>query len=341
MTRPKSAFTLLELITVVGILGLLMAILVPSLSAARRHAKANVCLSHLKGIGNSFEIYLNENEDKFPPFRLEKLTPTAEEYFANDYGRRTPRWQWFLETDLGPVIDPVPFQRLGHPFGDEGLRLGREGTTMTIELFTCPELMDDQFAMDVRDGAFGYNYQYLGNTRQDKTRLEGGTPRWDNFAVGRHRIRAPGSTVIAADSRGVGPRHGKHSFTLDPPRLAVEENAMRFGPVLAPDEFSHDGEYLPESMNAELAKVYAYSPVEPRHNKRGNVLFVDTHAEAMTLKELGYELADGTTPPGVRRGAPVPIHDPETGTYTATNKLWNGEGVDRMAQEHRPPIPEP
>lgn len=336
MIRPKPAFTLLELLTVVGIIALLIGILVPALSSARAHAKANVCISHLKGIGTGFEVYLNENDDQFPPARLERLTPTAEDYFVNGYDRRAPRWHWFLETGLGPVIDPIPFQRIGGGFGDEGLRVGREGVTMTMELFTCPSLMEERFAMDVRDGAFGYNYQYLGNTRQDTS-----PGRWDNFSVGRHRIRAPGSTVLAADSRGAGPRHGKHSFTLDPPRLAVEEDAMRFGPVLASDEYSYDGEYLPEGLDAALAEVCAFSPVEPRHKKRGNVLFVDTHAEAMSLKELGYELSDGVKPAGLRRETPVPILDPETGTYRATNKLWNGQNADHLAAEHRPKEPEP
>jgi prepilin-type processing-associated H-X9-DG protein len=214
---------------------------------------------------------------------------------------------------------------------------------MAIELFTCPELSDEEYAMDVRDGAFGYNYQYLGNTRQDSSRLEGKKPRWDNFPVGRHRIRAASSTVLAADSRGAGPRHGKHSFTLDPPRLAVEERAMRFGPVLASEDYSYDGDYLPENMKAELVDVYAYSPMEPRHKNRGNVLFVDSHAEAMTLKELGYgfESNGGGKPDGIRRGAPIPILDPESGTYAASNKMWNGQGIDRIAEEHRPAIPDP
>ena len=64
MTRKKPAFTLLELLTVIGILTLLIGILVPSLSAARRQAKANACLSALSGLGKSFVVYLNENDGR-------------------------------------------------------------------------------------------------------------------------------------------------------------------------------------------------------------------------------------------------------------------------------------
>ncbi len=326
MMRPRSAFTLLELLTVIGILGLLISILVPSLSAARKHAKANVCLSHLKNIGTGFEVYLNENEDRFPPFRLVKLTPTTEDFYMNSYGRRAPRWQWFIETGLGPVIDPTPFRHMPSGFGDEGLRMGREGTTMAHEVFTCPSLADDEFAMDVRDGAYGYNYQYLGNTRQDTN-----PDRWDNFPVGRHQIRNLGRTILLADSRGAGRRHGRHSFTLDPPRLAVERNAVSFGPDPAFMTGEPDGGDVPPNLDKT---IYAYSPVEMRHNKRGNILFTDTHAEAMTFVQLGYQISDGSTPEGVPKGTAIPVQEPESGTYTATNKLWNGDAYDPIAQEH-------
>ncbi len=337
MIRRRPAFTLLELLTVIAILTLLIGILLPALSRARSHAKAHACLSNLKGIGSAFEIYLNENEDVFPPVRLDKVTPTAETHFVNEYGRRMPRWQWFLETDLGPVIDPLFFRRTGGEFGDEGLRSGgKEGLTMSVDLFRCPTLMEDDFTLDVRDGAYGYNYQYLGNTRRDRNES-----RWDNFPVRRHRIRTPGATVLAADSRGAGVRHGKHSFTLDPPRLAIEENAMRFGPVVGDDDPPFDGDYLPVSMDAETASAVTYSPVEARHKNLANVLFVDSHAEAMSLKDLGYELSGGDGPGRVPRGTPLPIHDPEEGTYTASNHLWNGQNTDRIAAEHKPSTPDP
>lgn len=328
MMRRRSAFTILELLTVIGILGLLISIVVPSLSAARRQAKANVCLSHLKNIGTGFELYLNENEDRFPPFQLVKLTPTTEDFYVNSYGRRAPRWQWFIETGLGPVIDPTPFRRLTDGFGDEGLRIGREGTTMAHEVFTCPSLTDDEFAMDIRDGAYGYNYQYLGNTRQDTN-----PARWDNFPVGRHQIRNLGKTILLADSRGAGKRHGRHSFTLDPPRLAVERRATRFGPDPHVITEEPGGGDLPPNLDRD---TYAYSPAEARHTRRSNVLFTDTHAEAMTLVQLGYQISDASTPVGVPKGTAIPVKDPESDTYTANNKLWNGDAYDPIAEEHRP-----
>lgn len=330
MTQRKPAFTLLELLVVIALLALLISILLPSLSAARRSAKANACLAHLKGIGHGFEIYLNENEDRFPPAQLLWASPGTSEPYINGFQRLWPRWQWFIETDAGPVINPVPYQarirQVGF-FDDQSIASpsGKSGTTMTNDVFTCPSLRDDEYTLDVRDGAYGYNYQYLGNARQNTV-----PSRWDNFPVGRHQIRNAGSTVLVADSRGAGRRHGRHSFTLDPPRLATERNATRFGPDGPVDAATGLTSYVEEGLDTNL---YSYSPVELRHNRHGNVLFVDTHAEPMTLTELGYEFDNAD---GVPEKTPRPIRDPQTGTYTASNKLWTGTGVDTIAQEHRP-----
>jgi prepilin-type N-terminal cleavage/methylation domain-containing protein/prepilin-type processing-associated H-X9-DG protein len=312
MNRRRQGFTLIELLTVIAILVLLIGMLIPSLSSSRQQAKANVCLSKLKGIGTAFVVYLNENRDTFPPARLKKATPTATEDYVNEYNRKHPRWQWFIETDSGPVIDPKLFRRLNRPFDDAGLGMinDRSGITMTIDVFTCPALDDPEYAMDERNGAYGYNYQYLGNSRQDTDRK-----LWDNFAVNLHRIRSPGQTVLLADSRGGGPKHGVHSYTLDPPRLAVEQSAKRFGPG-------------PQDLAAGIDPVlYSFSPVEMRHRNHGNVMFVDSHVEAMTWAELGYELQNENYP-----NIPVPIIDPagSTGGHW-NNRLWTGTGVDEMA----------
>jgi len=63
----KSAFTLIELLVVIAAIALLMAILVPALSRARKHAKAAVCLSHLKQWGTTFALYTQDNEGHLPP----------------------------------------------------------------------------------------------------------------------------------------------------------------------------------------------------------------------------------------------------------------------------------
>jgi prepilin-type N-terminal cleavage/methylation domain-containing protein len=62
----KNGFTLIELLVVVAIIAVLVALLLPSLKAARDRAKTLTCSSNLKQIGMGFAYYLSENNGKYP-----------------------------------------------------------------------------------------------------------------------------------------------------------------------------------------------------------------------------------------------------------------------------------
>src|SRR5688572_28508120 len=88
-TRAR-AFTLVELLVVIGIIALLISILMPSLNRAREQAKAVQCLSNLRQLGMAFMMYVNGNRGHFPKATARAAIPQAREdwiYFEVAPGR--------------------------------------------------------------------------------------------------------------------------------------------------------------------------------------------------------------------------------------------------------------
>ncbi|MGD0462145.1 MAG: type II secretion system protein [Tepidisphaeraceae bacterium] len=64
--RMASAFTLVELLVVIGIIGLLVAILLPALNKARQQANLVTCQTHLRQLGQAIDLYAHDNKGLLP-----------------------------------------------------------------------------------------------------------------------------------------------------------------------------------------------------------------------------------------------------------------------------------
>ena len=62
----RSAFTLVELLVVIGIIAVLISLLLPALNRARESAKQVKCLSNLRQLGQAMVAYANENRSRLP-----------------------------------------------------------------------------------------------------------------------------------------------------------------------------------------------------------------------------------------------------------------------------------
>ena len=66
MSKRARAFTLVELLVVIGIIAVLMAILLPALSKARGAAQKTTCAANLRQIGQILQLYTMEHRGFLP-----------------------------------------------------------------------------------------------------------------------------------------------------------------------------------------------------------------------------------------------------------------------------------
>jgi prepilin-type N-terminal cleavage/methylation domain-containing protein/prepilin-type processing-associated H-X9-DG protein len=291
--QTRKAFTLIELLVVISIIALLMAILTPVLSSVRRYSRSVVCLANVRRLALAGAMYAQAN-GAFPPHRMKRKHFSDPANFVNEYGRERPRWQWFFDQGVGPVIDPSRWvQNRGDVFTDGDTLM------MTNDYFICPSFRHHEYSVyDIRNGSYGYNYQYLGNAR-DRPDLG----KYQNFPVTESAVEMPSATIIVGDGRGSEHPHGPHSYKLDPPKLALSTGAIYFGNWLQP------------TIQRQ------HCPAEARHSRKANISFLDGHAQSMVLDELGYVLDEN--------GLVIADHP------AGNNRLFTGTGQDDSSYKNR------
>jgi type II secretory pathway pseudopilin PulG len=124
--RRINAFSLLELLVVMGIIVLLAALLVPVLSRAKTKTRSVACVNQLRQLGVTARLYAEDNGGRLPAAELLPSNPT-------DPQHPLPR----ISDILGPYVSKVA------------------GTNVSAPVFKCPA--DNDWFYEVEGSSYQWN----------------------------------------------------------------------------------------------------------------------------------------------------------------------------------------
>ena len=120
------AFTLVEMMVVVAIMGLLAGILIPVIASARNKGHQAACQNNLRQISLALELYRADFQDQFPgPGSKSTYGPQPEDWIWWQYGRGVTNSAIALYIEgIDPRIVTCPMDREARTMQGEGILPG-------------------------------------------------------------------------------------------------------------------------------------------------------------------------------------------------------------------------
>ena len=174
------AFTLIELLVVIAIIGILAALLIPTLARSKESARATGCLSNLHQLGIALQLYVQDNENHLPVLTnlgvsaaglpLSNTPPTLDVVLTNHVSAG--------KVFACPSDDLRLFELTGTSFWWNHLLNGQDADhlsafEMKFEVHQIPLVFDKEAFHKARGAAFGVNYLYADGHIQKLLELPG------------------------------------------------------------------------------------------------------------------------------------------------------------------------
>jgi len=115
-SRPvcaRQGFTLVELLVVIAVILVLVALLLPALTAAREQARGVVCQSHLRQLWHGFLLFAADHDNRLPGNEFDYLNPDPS---AQDWLGPPFKQQYWVDSWSGAPQQGTLFPYMNHDY---------------------------------------------------------------------------------------------------------------------------------------------------------------------------------------------------------------------------------
>lgn len=281
--RAPRAFTLVELLVVVGIIAVLIGVLLPSLATARRSAQITQCLSIERQIGIGAFSHAQSHRGYYPLAGHFKGLPSvggANPAALNDSARLKYTYMTVDEPAVKGLTVTLWHAAVALQFGKKRATDGRNveeirilgvGDDSYLKYFLCPSHKDV-----AADAAYQFIYHgggYTGYVQQSYVVNEavfGIDDTRGRLRGQSSKVRRPAETVMLAD--GLYGNLRDFSLMGNGVNWVTFINKTAARPVSLADALEGNAK-AGDSTNFDKA----------RHRNKVNILFMDGHAETRTI----------------------------------------------------------
>lgn len=182
LTRYRLAFTLVEMLVVIAILGVLAALLLPVFSRGKEAARATACVSNLHQIGLALQVYVDNHHNRLPIMRDRSVDTNSPPTNA------LPGVDVVLKTELGnqnvlrcPSDRKGIFEQTGSSYSWNSLLNGEDADHLKVlglnfSPHAIPVFFDKESFHAARGPDKAVNYLYADGHIKNLLTIEGSPP---------------------------------------------------------------------------------------------------------------------------------------------------------------------